>query len=196
MNNRNIELLKKEIISTGRLLWDKGLVSGWNGNLSLRVDEERILLTARGTCLGYLKEDDIVLFGMDGSFRGDREPSTERALHRDIYKNFPEVQAVVHTHTVYTNAYFLDHELFSPATLEAEHILGQVFSVKQSSVNVFDMEPVLARLRTNKLVVLGRHGVVSAGQDLFGCFARIQVLEEQVKMEALRGLFASGKSRC
>jgi L-fuculose-phosphate aldolase len=196
MNNLNIELLKKEIISTGRLLWDKGLVSGWNGNLSLKVDTERILLTARGTCLGYLKEDDIVLLGMDGSFCGDREPSTEKALHQDIYKNFPEVRAVIHTHTVYTNAYFLDHELFSPATLEAENVLGQVFSVDQDAVNVLDTAPVLARLRANKLVVLKRHGVVSVGQDLFGCFARIQVLEEQVKMEALRGLFACGKSRC
>jgi len=53
-NNENSENLKMNIISIGRLLWEKDLVSGLNGNISRRLDEETVLLTAHGSCLGIL----------------------------------------------------------------------------------------------------------------------------------------------
>ena len=56
--NNVINDIKADIISIGCLLWEKDLVCGWNGNISARVDDSRILLTGRGTCLGYLKEDE------------------------------------------------------------------------------------------------------------------------------------------
>jgi len=52
--------LKNKIIEIGKLLWDKGLVTGFNGNISARVDADTILITATGTCLGYLKLDEIL----------------------------------------------------------------------------------------------------------------------------------------
>ncbi|MBF0122298.1 MAG: class II aldolase/adducin family protein [Candidatus Omnitrophica bacterium] len=193
MNIRNIKKIKNKIISIGRLLWEKDLVGGWNGNISSRVNDKCILLTGRGTCLGYLKEEDIVLLDLNGVVLDGVEASSEKLLHLDVYKNFSDIQAVVHTHTVFTNAFFLEHEFFIPSTFEGEYVLGKVFSVEQNSVNVKDSAPVVERLRTNKVVVLKRHGVVSIGKDPFDCFARIQVLEEQLKVEAMRALFSIRK---
>ena len=66
MSNDKVKNYKKNIISIGLILWEKNLVSGLNGNISRRVDEETILLTAPGTCVGLLQEKAILLMTLDG----------------------------------------------------------------------------------------------------------------------------------
>jgi len=179
----NIQELKNNIIETGRLLWDKGLVTGFNGNLSARVDANSLLITATGTSLGYLKEQDIVLVSLAGEVLGEGKASSEKSLHTEVYKNFPEVQAVVHTHTTYTNGYFLVNESFTPKTFEAKFYLGEVKSIEQTTPSVTDVEPVIKELKSNNIVVLRNHGTVAIGPDLFRAFVLIQELEEQIKMD-------------
>ncbi|MBF0331871.1 MAG: class II aldolase/adducin family protein [Candidatus Omnitrophica bacterium] len=181
----------KEIIDLGRLMWDKDLVGGWNGNISLRVDDKHLLMTGRGTCLGRLSPENIALLKNDGSVLEGCEPTSEKLLHLEVYRNFSKVNAVVHTHTPCINAFFLNSDLFRPKTYEAEYVLGEVHGIEQTSVNVTDVTPVIDRLRVNTLVALRRHGIVSVGNTLFDCMARIQVLEEQLWMEALSRIFSS-----
>jgi L-fuculose-phosphate aldolase len=194
MNNNYIKVNKANIISIGRLLWDKDLVGGLNGNISLRIGGSQILITARRTCLGFLTEEGVVVLALDGSVVGDGEASSEKLLHLEIYRAFPNVTAIIHTHTTYTNAFFLRNDVFRPQTLEAEHVLGDVHAVDQDSMNVSDAAPVIDRLRANTIVALRRHGVVAVGDDLFECFIRVQGLEDQVKMGALAALFKKPKS--
>ncbi len=66
MNNTQTQPYRKEIIAAGRLLWEKNLASGLNGNISRRVDKDTILLTAHGTCLGNLEAKDILGMNLDG----------------------------------------------------------------------------------------------------------------------------------
>lgn len=179
----------EDIIRMGRLLWDKDLATGLNGNISSLLNEESIFITGRKTCLGNLSPTDIVAMGPDGSFSGPREPSSEKRLHLDIYRHFPETRAIVHTHTTCTNAYFLKRDVFRPPTLEAEYVLGDVWGVDQGSINVEDTTAVIDRLKSNKIVVLRRHGVVCMGENLFDCFVKIQGLEEQIKLEAFSKIF-------
>ncbi len=191
MNNDDIKDFKKNIISIGRLLWEKDLVSGLNGNISRRVDEETILLTGHGTCLGLLQEQDILLMNLDGTLLEDGHISTEKLLHTEIYKNFPEVTAVIHTHTVYTNAYFLNNEVLVPQIFETKMCLGEVKSVAQLTPAVTDVAPVMKCLENNNITVLRKHGVVAKGGDLFDCFLLIQALEEAVKIDAVSFLYAT-----
>jgi len=188
---KDIARLKEEIVSFGLLLWDKDLVGGWNGNISLRVDPTSFLVTATGTCLGRLMADDIVLLHQDGRVLDGRKPSSETPLHRDIYAGLPGVQAVIHTHTVHANAFFLEHDVFKSVTFEGADVLGEVRAADQDGVNVRDTQAVVQLLERNPVVALRRHGVVSVGKDLFECFARIQTLEEQVKIEAVSRIFRS-----
>lgn len=181
---------RKAIIDCGRLLWEKDLVSACNGNISLRINQDRLLITATGTCLGFLRDKDVVLIDLNGKVLDSGSPSTENLLHRDVYKGLARAGAVVHTHNPFTNAYFLNHDVFKPVTFEAAHVLGEVFAVEQSAINVTDTIPVLERLHVSDLVVLRRHGTVAVGADLFSCLAKIQTLEEQMKTEAFGRLFA------
>src|ERR1041385_8494211 len=130
MNNETtIKQLKTNIIAIGRLLWEKDLVSGLNGNISARVSDDTIVLTAHSTCLGLLHEKDVLAMKLDGTLLEEGSVSTEKLLHTEIYKNFPQVLAVIHTHTTFANAYFLKHDSFVPTTFEAKFYLGVVNAI-------------------------------------------------------------------
>jgi len=148
------------------------------------VDADTILITATGTCLGYLKAADIVTISLKtGEVIGEGKASSERFMHTEVYKNFPDIKAVVHTHPTYTNGFFLSNETLVPQTFEARFYLGTVKSVPQSTPSVTAMEPVVKELKVNNIVVLRNHGVVAMGPDLFYAFVLIQELEEQTKVE-------------
>ena len=180
----NTQDLKNKIIEIGKLLWDKGLVTGFNGNISARTDRDTILFTATGTCLGYLKPTDIVTLNLKTcEVIGEGKASSERFMHTEVYKNFPDIKAVVHTHPTYTNGFFLSNEILEPKTFEAKFYLGIVKSVPQSTPSVTAMEPVIKELKVTNIVALRNHGVVAMGPDLFYAFVLIQELEEQTKVE-------------
>ena len=109
MNNTDIRQFKKSIAEVGRLLWDKDLVSGLNGNISARVDEKRLVLTATQTCLGMLKETDVLLMKTTGEILEEGQVSTEGLLHTSIYQNFPDIRAVIQTVSLMTgNSFIVD----------------------------------------------------------------------------------------
>ncbi|MCB9771272.1 MAG: class II aldolase/adducin family protein [Candidatus Omnitrophica bacterium] len=189
MNNDIILSLKRNIEAIGRLLWEKDLVTGLNGNISTRLSDENILITATKTCLGLLQENDIVELDLEGNVVGDGQASSERLLHVAIYKAFPEMSAVVHTHTAYTNAYFLENDSLTPRIFESKLYLGDVSAVPQLTPAVSDVGPVLEALKSNSIVVLKNHGVVAMGKDLFDCFLLVQCLEEAVKIDAISRLY-------
>ena len=194
MNETTAKQLKTNIIAIGRLLWEKDLVSGLNGNISARVEDDTILLTAHSTCLGLLQEKDILSMKLDGQLLEEGNVSTEKLLHTEIYKNFPQVLAVIHTHTTFTNAFFLKQESFIPPTFEAKFYLGEVKSVDQKTPSVTEAGPVIQILKNNNITVLKNHGVVAMGKDLFDCFLLIQGLEEAVKIDALSRLYETPTS--
>ncbi len=194
MDNVLVKKLRKEIIETGKLLWDKNLATGLNGNISARVEKEIILMTAHGTCLGRLEEADILLLDLDGNLLEGGKASTERLLHTDIYKNFSQTQGIVHTHTAYANGYFTANDTLVPTTFETKIYLGEVKSVPQFTPSVTDTAPVVAALKANSIIVLKNHGTVAVGNNLFDCFLLIQGLEEAIKVDVIAKIYKDGSS--
>ncbi len=190
MKKTQFQDLKEEMVAIGQLLWRKDLASGLNGNISRRIDKDTILLTAHGTCLGNLETKDILAMKLDGELLEEGSVSTEKLLHAEIYKNFPDAQAVIHTHTTYTNAYFLANETFVPRIFEAKFYLGEIKGIPQTTPAVTDAEPVVEGFKKNNIVVLRNHGVAAKGENLFDCFLLIQALEEAVKTDAISRLYS------
>ncbi len=192
MNSPLIQNLKKEMIYSGRQLWEKDLASGLNGNISMRVDAETILITAHGTCLGNLQEKDILPLEVETSRRlvsTEGQVSTEKLLHTEIYKFFPEAKAVLHTHTTFTNAFFIHNDHLKPKIFETKMVLGEIRAVPQLTPAVTDAGPVIEAFKSNNIVVLKNHGVVAKGENLFDCFLLIQALEEAVKIDVFSRLY-------
>lgn len=180
-SNLGIPSLVTELLKAGHLLWEKNLVTGYNGNLSCRLSHESICITGTQTALGRLDVSDLSYLSSEGHLQKGVAPSSERGLHLAIYQAFPDVTCVVHTHTAYINGYFMERAIFEPETFEAGLYLGVVTGLLQTGPNVVDFVPVIAALRKSPIVALRRHGVVAIGESFFAAIARIQYLEEAIK---------------
>jgi L-fuculose-phosphate aldolase len=93
--------LRDELVSTARRMSELGLAPGTTGNVSVRT-ARGFVVTPSGMAYDQLRGDDAVAIDLDGTIRpGQRAPSTEWRLHRDVLAARPEAQAIVHTHSLY-----------------------------------------------------------------------------------------------
>jgi L-fuculose-phosphate aldolase len=94
--------LRDELVATAKHMSQLGLTPGMSGNVSVRSPQGTILITPSGMPYGDLVPDDCVELKQDGTVRpGQRTPSSEWQLHRDILGARQDVQAIVHTHSLF-----------------------------------------------------------------------------------------------
>ncbi|MCU0666399.1 MAG: class II aldolase/adducin family protein [Candidatus Omnitrophica bacterium] len=181
--------LKDEIIKVGKRLYETGLAVAKSGNISCRLDEENILITASGTFLGDLHKEDIVKVNLaSGSCFCLEKPSSELPLHSLIYKNFP-AQVVIHAHPPLINGYFAVASSLKGLTFETKFYLGDIPVVEQHTPTVTRPEPVIDALKTNSMVILRNHGAVVMADKFSDGLNLIEALEEAVRTAAVARLF-------
>ncbi len=181
--------LKGEIIMIGKKLQALRLVAAHSGNLSVRLDEKNILVTATGSCLGELKYNDIIRVDLSNEQDlKNKRLTSEFPLHMLIYKNFPS-KAAIHCHPSLINGYFAVYPDIKTLTFETKLYLGNVPVINQDTPAVTKPELVIEALKLSNLVVLKNHGVVSIGENFKDAFNLIDTLEEAVKTIAVARLF-------
>ena len=95
----NPHQVKQDIIEAGRRLYEKGYVVSNDGNISARISEDRIIATPSGLCKGTLSPDDLCICDMEGNkVSGKLRPSSEVGMHIFLYRERPDIQAVLHAH--------------------------------------------------------------------------------------------------
>lgn len=183
------KVLKEQIIKVGRRLSEKGLAIARSGNISARLDQDNVLITATGTILGELKEEDIVRVSLPSNkCDSDRKPSSELPLHNLVYKNFP-AKAVIHAHPPLINGYFSVNSDLKALTFETKFYLGDVPLVEQDTPTVTKPELVVEALKASNIVALKNHGVVAIGDKFEDALSLIEALEEAVRTAAVARLF-------
>jgi len=183
--------LKKEIIKVGKRLYQAGLAVAKSGNISVRLDDESILITATGTSLGDLKYKDIVRVSLNtGKAYSAIKPSSELPLHGLVYKNF-KVRVVIHAHPPLINGYFAVASDLKALTFETKFYLGTVPVIEQDTPTVTKTEPVIAALKINNLVVLKNHGAIAIAEKFPDALSLIEALEEAVRTTAVARIFKS-----
>lgn len=184
--------LRLEIVQVGSRLYAAGLSIAKSGNLSVRIDDENMLITGTGTFLGQLKEGDIVKVNLaNGKFEGKLKPSSELPLHNMVYKNFTS-KVVVHCHPPLINGYFAVAKSLKAMSFETKFYLGDVPVVPQETPTVVDPAPVIAALKTNNLVVLKNHGTIAIADKFQDALSITEALEEAVRSAAVGRLFDKG----
>src|SRR5262245_17785344 len=99
MSSRVEEQIRAEIVEAGRRMYARGYVASNDGNISCRLDGERLVTTPRSVSKGFMTPDMMVVVDYDGKkVAGDRDASSELPMHLEIYRNRPDVNAVVHAH--------------------------------------------------------------------------------------------------
>lgn len=155
-------------------------VETW-GNISVRDPETGyVYLTPSGMPYDTIVEDDIVVMDVDGNrIEGTRKPTIEHAMHLGIMRNRPDVNAVVHTHPVYSQVFALLHENIPPVIDEAAQILGDEVRVTEYAL------PGSPEMAANAIKALGNdaacllanHGAVAVGKDMDAAFKVCTILE-------------------
>lgn len=181
--------LRDEIINIGRKLYELRLVVARAGNLSARLDERNILVTATGASLGSLASDDIIRVALKNEEDlNNKRLTTEFPLHRLIYENFPH-KAVIHCHPTLINGYFAVCPELKTLTFESRLYLGNIPVVEQDTPAITKPKLVVEALKASNLVVVRNHGVVSVADKFSDCLYLIESLEEAVKVAAVGRLF-------
>lgn len=181
--------LKAEIINIGKKLYELRLVTARAGNLSARIEDNNILVTASGRSLGSLAYEDIIKVDLDDE-EDIKNPrlTSEFPLHRLIYKNFSN-KIIIHCHPTLVNAYFAVYSNLKALTFETKLYLGNIPVVEQDTPAITKPELVIDALKINNLVVVKNHGVVAIADKFSDALYLIESLEEAVKLAAAARLF-------
>src|SRR5437764_2688073 len=95
---------RREIVNIGRLLYERSYVVSSDGNVSVRLDDGRIVATPTQTCKGRMTEDSLAVTDSEGRPLDDRRVSSELAMHLLIYREREDVRAVCHAHPPHGSA--------------------------------------------------------------------------------------------
>jgi L-fuculose-phosphate aldolase len=176
---------REEIVRLGRLLHVKGYVPATDGNLSVRLAEDRFLSTPTGMCKGMLEPGDLVIVDAQGrKVAGARGPSTEIAMHLFIYRMRPDVQGIVHAHPAIATGYAaagleLNQALISEVLLS----VGSVPLARYGMPGTAELSAALAPLVPHfDAILMANHGVVTYGESLLRAYLRMETVEHFAKI--------------
>jgi L-fuculose-phosphate aldolase len=180
----NTDNFKYQIIETGKKLLAEGLVSRTWGNVSIRIDENHMLITPSGRKYDDLTINDIVLVNYRTSqYEGEIKPSSEKELHCEVYRTRKEINAVIHTHQ-------LNASVVAAARREVPPILDDMAQIIGPGVRVADyalpstrriVTKTVKALKGRMAALMANHGAVCIGRDIEEAFVVCQVLEKACK---------------
>jgi L-fuculose-phosphate aldolase len=171
--------LRADLIAAARALQPAGLNKGTSGNVSVR-DGDGFLITPTGIAYDSLVPDDIPRMALDGSWAGQRKPSSEWRFHRDLYATRPEAGAVLHAHSPFAVSLACLRRDIPPFHYMIARFGGD--TVRCAPYAIFGSQELsTAAMRAmdgRKGCLLANHGLLVAGRDLAETFALAVELEE------------------
>jgi L-fuculose-phosphate aldolase len=177
--------LRREIIEIGRWIHSQGLVSGYDGNISARLDSHRILSTPTAISKGMMHADDLVIADYEGNkLTGRRNVTSELAMHLLIYKRRSDINAVVHAHPPTATGYAaagipLNKALISEVVLS----FGCIPLARYGTPGTPELTEALAPLVASyDAILMANHGVVTYGPDLLRAYFRMETVEHFAKI--------------
>ena len=195
MHNEAWLKTKKEVAKWMRRLYKKGLTTSLGGNISVRIDEEHLAITASETDKGSIKAKEIAIVTMDGVvIDSHNKVSMETGMHLAIYKKRPDVNAIVHAHAPMGSLFAVTKQTVNTKLLaEAYTIIGDPQMSDYAAPGSDKLASFVAEATEQaKVVLMANHGVLAVGSSLLQAFDRIEVLENAAKMTALTTLLNDG----
>ena len=191
----SIKNISSILIKFCHLLDKNGLIAGFDGNFSAKLDNNSILITPSGLPKGFLEPEDLIVVDFSGDkISGRGEPSSETAMHIQVYQNRPEIKACCHAHPSYATA-FASAGKRLPNNVLPEVLLsvGNMELTEYIPTGVAEEWVKLAKyIKKNNAVLLANHGVLTLGQDIGEAYFRMETVEHFAKIaylgESLGGL--------
>ena len=171
---------RREIVLFGRTLHERGFVAATDGNLSVRLDDWRILATPTSMCKGMIRTSDLVIVDLEGRrVAGRRDVSSEIAMHLLIYKLRPDVRGIVHAHPPTATGFAAaGMALNQPLVCEVVIGLGSIPLAKYGTPGTPELTEALKPLIPEyDAILMSNHGVVAYGADLPHAYMKMETVE-------------------
>lgn len=171
---------RRQIVQIGRMLHERDFIAATDGNLSVRLDQRRILITPTGMSKGAMRPSDLVVTDMDGlRLKGKREVTSEVGMHLLIYRMRPDIQAIVHAHPrTATGFAAAGIALNQPLVCEVVIGLGQIPLAPYGTPGTPELARTLEPLIPDyDAILMANHGVVVYGADLASAYMKMETVE-------------------
>jgi L-fuculose-phosphate aldolase len=189
--------LRVALVECGRICYDRRLLTSNDGNLSVRLAGDRVLITPAGVSKGRMSVEDILCIASDGRLTEGSlgsAPSSETPMHLEVYRQRPDVRAVIHAHPVFSTALTVAGLEFPVDILpEAALLLGGVPVTSFATPGTTeDAEAVRPLIGSHDAILLRQHGTLTCGTDLEEALLNLERLEHVAEVfwraHALRGV--------
>lgn len=169
-----------EIVRYGRMLHERGFVAAMDGNLSVRLDDERILVTP--TCLskGAMRPADMVIVDLEGKrVSGRRTVTSEIGMHLLVYRMRPDIQAIVHAHPPTATGFAAaGMALTEPLVCEVVIGLGCIPLARYGTPGTSELAQTLEPFVPNyDAILMSNHGVVAYADTLEHAYMKMETVE-------------------
>ena len=176
-------ILEKErelIVEYGKKLIDTGLTKGTGGNLSIYNREKKLMaISPSGIDYYKIKPKDVVILDLDGNkIDGDKTPSSEYDMHRIFYKNRTDIDAIIHTHTMYATTIACLNWDLPPVHYMVALAGPNVRCAKYATYGTKELaENAFKAMENRKAVLLANHGLLTGAKDLANAFNITEEIE-------------------
>jgi L-fuculose-phosphate aldolase len=193
--------LRDQICHIGRLMHQFQYIDGASGNISARLDAERILATPSGLAKGFMKPEELIIVDLEGKKIGGTEanrllkPTSEMLMHLEAYKKRPDVMGVVHAHPPTAVALTIAGISMQQCTIpEAIVVLGLIPTTPYATPSGAENRDAISHLiESHDAIMLAYHGSLTVGPDVWTAYLRLESLEHTAKILYMVQQLGGGK---
>jgi L-fuculose-phosphate aldolase len=189
--------LRQDLVRFGKMLHNHGFVAATDGNLSVRLDDTRFLVTPTCFSKGMMEPEDMVVVDVQGKkLSGSYNPSSEIAMHLTIYRMRPDVGAVVHAHPCTATGFAsAGIALDEPLCSEVVITLGAVPLAPYATTGTMELSDSLRPfIPFHDAILMANHGVVTYGEDICRAYMRMEAVEHYAKIVMTTRQLGSARS--
>ena len=185
MNHRTEEAFRADIVEVGRRMYARGYVASNDGNISIRLDDNTILTTPKSVSKGFMTADIMVVVDLDGKkIRGTRDASSELLMHLEVYRNRPDVRAVVHAHPPTATGFAVAGIPLDRAVLaEVITTLGSIPIAEYGTPSTPELPAAVRKyIKAHDGLLLANHGALTIGPDVYAAYYKMETIEHFAKI--------------
>ena len=185
------ESARADIVEIGRRLHERAYVASNDGNISVRIDGERLLTTPKGVSKGFMSPDMLVVTDLDGrKLAGERDPSSELLMHLAVYRRRPDVGAVVHAHPPVATGFAVAGIPLDRAVLaEVVTTLGSIPIADYGTPSTQELaDAVDKHIKVHDGLLLANHGAITVAGGALGAYYKMETIEHFARISLVARL--------
>jgi L-fuculose-phosphate aldolase len=179
------EQARADIVEVGRRLWQRGFVASNDGNISIRLNDTRLITTPKNVSKGFMTPDMMVITDLDGKkIAGERDPSSELKMHLEVYRNRPDARAVVHAHPPTATGFAVAGIPLDRAVLaEVITTLGSIPIAEYATPSTQELPNAVRKyVKAHDGLLLANHGALAIAGDVMSAYYRMETIEHFAKI--------------